>query len=227
MLYLYQSQPKRNPFLRSTIKLMIALIPSPVISCKPSAQRMGKQEEERRFSAVTPSEISPAAESIANNVDLLTEILLRLPATHTIRFKIVSKHWLSLLSDSHFAADHSIRNPIPSISAFYFNSEGTPVPVSLHGGRLSIPSLSSFLYGIGEPSRTTVVHSFNGLLLCCDSHFPVSCYGKGRQYIICNPTTKQYTILPISHPFESYKRRLYTAAYWHAYLALDPSRSPH
>ncbi|KAF7119539.1 hypothetical protein RHSIM_Rhsim13G0017400 [Rhododendron simsii] len=176
---------------------------------------------------VTPSEISPAAESIANNVDLLTEILLRLPATHTIRFKIVSKHCLSLLSDSNFAADHSIRNPRPSISAFYFNSEGTPVPVSLHGGRLSTPSLSSFLDGIGKPSRTTVVCSCNGLLLCCDSHFPVSCYGKGRQYIICNPTTKQYTILPISHPFESYNRRLYEVASWQAYLAFDPSRSPH
>ncbi|XP_058203641.1 auxin response factor 18-like isoform X2 [Rhododendron vialii] len=47
---------------------------------------------------LAPSEIPPVEEFIANNVDLLTEILARLPAKSMARFKCVSKDWLSLLS---------------------------------------------------------------------------------------------------------------------------------
>ncbi|KAF7149775.1 hypothetical protein RHSIM_Rhsim02G0248300 [Rhododendron simsii] len=47
---------------------------------------------------LAPSEIPPAEEFIANNVDLLTEILARLPAKSMARFKCVSKDWLSLLT---------------------------------------------------------------------------------------------------------------------------------
>ncbi|XP_058203635.1 auxin response factor 11-like isoform X2 [Rhododendron vialii] len=47
---------------------------------------------------LAPSEIPPVEEFIANNVDLLTEILARLPAKSMARFKCVSKDWLSLLT---------------------------------------------------------------------------------------------------------------------------------
>ncbi|KAK9075229.1 hypothetical protein SSX86_003550 [Deinandra increscens subsp. villosa] len=39
---------------------------------------------------------------IGSNDDLLTEILLRLPAAHVLRFKSVSKHWQSFLSHRRF-----------------------------------------------------------------------------------------------------------------------------
>ncbi|KAI7755818.1 hypothetical protein M8C21_024009 [Ambrosia artemisiifolia] len=39
---------------------------------------------------------------IGSNDDLLTQILLRLPAASILRFKSVSKHWLWLLSYKHF-----------------------------------------------------------------------------------------------------------------------------
>ncbi|XP_058203639.1 auxin response factor 9-like [Rhododendron vialii] len=57
--------------------------------------------EEARGMAIlmaTPSELAPAEEIIADNVDLLTKILARLPQKSVARFKSVSKHWLSLLS---------------------------------------------------------------------------------------------------------------------------------
>lgn len=172
-----------------------------------------------------PSEISPAGELIASNVDLLSEILLYLPAKYIIRFKIVSKHWQSLLSDSHFAANHASRKPRPSISDLYFYSKTTLHSVSLHGRRRNLPSLPSFPDGLGDPSRTTVllIRSCNGLLL-------LSCYDRltdyyssyGRKIIICNLTTNQYTILPCSHPFA-----LTPISSLNAHLAFDPSRSPH
>ncbi|KAF7152684.1 hypothetical protein RHSIM_Rhsim01G0015000 [Rhododendron simsii] len=170
---------------------------------------------------VTPSDISPVAELIAANIDLLTEILLRLPAKSTIRFKSVSKHWLSLLSDSQFATNHSTRNPRPSaISGLYFNSEETLNFVSLHGRHHNLPSLS-FLNGLRERFRTIkVAHSCNGLLLCytnrmmsIDRHFA----HYNIVYIVCNPTTKKYTLLP---------KRDGVVCDWSAYLVFDPSQSP-
>ncbi|KAF7153115.1 hypothetical protein RHSIM_Rhsim01G0013500 [Rhododendron simsii] len=162
---------------------------------------------------VAPSEISPAAELIANNVDLLTEILLRLPAKSTIRLKSVSKHWLSLLSDSQFATNHSTRNPRPSsISGFYFNIQETLTLVSLHGPRHNLPSLS-FLDGLVEGSTIKVAHSCNGLLLC----YINSINGYFRQYIVCNPTTKKYTLLP--KPDELVNG-------WSGCLVFDPLKSP-
>ncbi|XP_058222866.1 F-box protein At5g07610-like [Rhododendron vialii] len=170
---------------------------------------------------VTPSDISPAAELIAANIDLLMEILLRLPVKSTIRFKSVSKHWLSLLSDTQFATNHSTRNPRPSsISGLYFNSQETLNFVSLHGCRHNLPSLS-FLNGLGERFGTVeVAHSCNGLLLCYKSrmmridrhfvHYNIVC-------IVCNPTTKKYTLLP---------KRDGVVCGWSVYLVFDPSKSP-
>ncbi|PON51067.1 F-box domain containing protein, partial [Parasponia andersonii] len=54
-----------------------------------------------------------SAETVACNDDLLDEILIRLPIKSLIRFKSVSKHWLSLISAPKFALR---RNPNPSPS---------------------------------------------------------------------------------------------------------------
>ncbi|XP_058223802.1 F-box protein At5g07610-like [Rhododendron vialii] len=157
---------------------------------------------------VAPSEILPAAELIANNVDLLMEILLRLPAESTIRFKIVSKHWLSLLSDSGFVPNHCSQNPRPSISGLYFYFDGTLSSVSLQGGRHDLPSLSFLKSKIGA------THSCNGLLLC----YVTTINGDFRGYIVCNPTTKKHTLLP---------KPVGLVGGWDGYLAFDPTKSPH
>ncbi|XP_076934876.1 F-box protein At5g07610-like [Bidens hawaiensis] len=50
---------------------------------------------------------------ISSNEDLLTEILIRLPVTSILRFKIVCKHWQLLLSNSHLTHryDNNLSKP--------------------------------------------------------------------------------------------------------------------
>ncbi|EEF51602.1 hypothetical protein RCOM_1501190 [Ricinus communis] len=57
----------------------------------------------RRTKRMFPSSPSlSSAETIANNYDLLTHILLCLPIKSLLKFNCVSKHWLSLISNPHF-----------------------------------------------------------------------------------------------------------------------------
>ncbi|GLT37332.1 hypothetical protein SLA2020_116550 [Shorea laevis] len=46
----------------------------------------------------------------AANDDLTAKILLRLPAKYAARLKLVSKRWLSLISDRYFILRHSLLN---------------------------------------------------------------------------------------------------------------------
>jgi hypothetical protein len=46
---------------------------------------------------------SSSAETIGSNQDILTEILLRMPAKPLLKFKRVSKQWLSSISDPAFS----------------------------------------------------------------------------------------------------------------------------
>ncbi|KAL7221865.1 hypothetical protein ACSBR1_023752 [Camellia fascicularis] len=172
----------------------------------------------------TSSEHSFAAELIANNSDLLTEILIRVPAKSLIRFKSVSKQWLSLISDSQFASDHSRRNhhsSSSSISAFYFYSkrwspEEQLESLSIAGHRTLLPTLS-FLDGVVVSSCTIrIERSCNGLILCSNGF-------RKPPYIVCNLTTKKFSLLPDIGPTssESYRKNA------DAFLAFDPSKSPH
>ncbi|KAL7224500.1 hypothetical protein ACSBR1_025872 [Camellia fascicularis] len=169
----------------------------------------------------TSSEHSFAAELIANNSDLLTEILIRVPAKSLIRFKSVSKQWLSLISDSQFASDHARRNHHSSVSALYFYSnrwslDEQPQSVSIAGHQTLLPTLS-FLDGVVVSSSVTAIErSCNGLILCSNGF-------RKPPYIVCNLTTKKFSLLPDIGPtsFESYRKN---AA---AFLAFDPSKSPH
>ncbi|KAF7152356.1 hypothetical protein RHSIM_Rhsim01G0016800 [Rhododendron simsii] len=167
------------------------------------------------------SDLSPAAEVIANNLDLLAQILLCLPAKTIIRFKFVSKHWLSLLSDSQFAAKHSIRNPNPSISGLflYWNYKVDPKSVSLNGDPNRVPTLD-FIKGVGNfRLRAEIIDSCNGLLLCEYSRRYPNFYSPCH-YLVCNPTTQTYTLIP--QPAEFTPRALLRV-----FLAFDPSKSPH
>ncbi|XP_028077145.1 putative F-box/kelch-repeat protein At1g12870 isoform X2 [Camellia sinensis] len=62
-----------------------------------------------------------AGNAIAENSDLITQILVRLPVKPLTQFKSVSKQWLSLISDSQFSLHHSRRNRKP-ISALFLLS---------------------------------------------------------------------------------------------------------
>ncbi|KAF7152000.1 hypothetical protein RHSIM_Rhsim01G0017500 [Rhododendron simsii] len=176
------------------------------------------------------SDLPPPAEVIANNVDLLTQILLFLPAKSLIRFKSVSKEWLSLISDSRFAAKHHGRNPRPSISGFFLGwiyTNQSCKCVSLQGDPTG-PSLD-YLHRNGA---VKIVCSSNGLLLCS-----VVCNIYIDHYLVCNPTTQKYTAIHEPRPGVFTQR--YTAIHeprpglfssgvhkLHALLAFDPSKSP-
>ncbi|KAA8535691.1 hypothetical protein F0562_030694 [Nyssa sinensis] len=57
----------------------------------------------RRRTVTKWPENTSAAAAIAGNDDLLVEILIRLPAKSVLRFRSVSKRWLSLISDPRFS----------------------------------------------------------------------------------------------------------------------------
>ncbi|KAF5956695.1 hypothetical protein HYC85_003920 [Camellia sinensis] len=130
-----------------------------------------RRSRRRLIIGCTSSEHSFAAELIANNSDLLTEILIRVSAKSLIRFKSVSKQWLSLISDSQFASDHARRNHHSSVSALYFYSnrwspDEQLQSVSIAGHQTLLPTLS-FLDGVVvSSSATTIECSCNGLILC-------------------------------------------------------------
>ncbi|KAL7221864.1 hypothetical protein ACSBR1_023751 [Camellia fascicularis] len=163
----------------------------------------------------TSSEHSLAAELIANNSDLLTEILIRVPAKSLIRFKSVSKEWLYLISDFQFASDHARRNHHSSVSALYFYSnrwspEEQLESVSIAGHRTRLPTLS-FLDGVVVSSCTiTIERSCNGLILCSNGF-------RKPPYIVCNLTTKKFSLLPDIGPTSSesphYKVLLFSYSY--------------
>ncbi|KAL6139493.1 hypothetical protein ACLB2K_057797 [Fragaria x ananassa] len=79
---------------------------------------------------------SSLAETVANTEELLTEILVRVPARPLVRFKCVSKHWLSLISDPRFCRLHTLQNPNPPISAVF--------PDTYYLQSLCVTNISSF-----------------------------------------------------------------------------------
>ncbi|KAF7126285.1 hypothetical protein RHSIM_Rhsim11G0068600 [Rhododendron simsii] len=166
----------------------------------------------------TPPETLPAAELIANNVDLLPQILLCVPAKFLIRFKSVSKHWLSLISDSQFATTHSRQNSNPLISSLYFHYKGKLESVSLNGSPTT-PSLSFLRPFMGD---FTVEHSCNGLLLI--KYYKQIVDNRAEaQYVVCNPTTQKFRLLDYRVNAQ-YRKGFSSVSCW---LAFDPSKSPH
>ncbi|XP_022018537.1 uncharacterized protein LOC110918539 [Helianthus annuus] len=73
---------------------------------------------------------------IGSNDDLLTEILLRLPAPSILRFKSVSKHWLLLLSQIHFTQS--------LVMGYYFALPGPKAAMVLINIMYLIPPPSSW-----------------------------------------------------------------------------------
>ncbi|GMP36193.1 hypothetical protein CsSME_00008398 [Camellia sinensis var. sinensis] len=180
-------------------------------------EKMTKKISNKRrklVSGCTPLQDSLAVEVISN-VDLLSEILLRVPTKSLIRFKCVSKHWLSLISDSQFSSNHTRRTNISVISGLYFYSnwmlkDVNSVSLQSHS---TLPPFT-FLDGVGEESTRMFVNSCNGLLLCSKIY--------RQHYIVCNPTTQKYTALParVGTSFRLFYDK------FGAYLAFEPSKSP-
>ncbi|XP_024029693.1 F-box protein At5g07610-like [Morus notabilis] len=162
---------------------------------------------------------------IADNDDLLNEILLHLPIKSLIKFKSVSKHWLSLISDPNFSRRRNPSFPTSASAIFFriYSESGRARPeynfIDLsHNSNPSRPPFRSLTFVDNKPG-IGICHSCNGLLLCCAS----SPNRERREYYVYNPTTKQYTILP---PL-IFPRGNSRAVIKGLTLAFDPSKSPH
>lgn len=181
------------------------------IVATPSVQSPAAEEE------AVASETSPAGNTIGCSLDLLAEILIHLPAKSLIRFKCVSKNWLSLISDPQFAGNHSRQNPRPSISGFYLYSRSQLKFVYLYGAR-NLPSLA-FVNVLGR-GPIKIADSCNGLLLSEQVDFEGNDFV--AQYVVFNVCTQKYRIVP------KFSGNLSTRWINHrAFLAFDPSKSPH
>lgn len=161
---------------------------------------------------------SSSATIVANIDDVLIQILSFLPIKTLLRFKRVSKRWLSLITNPDFSNRIIKSNhPLP-ISGFFLHS-----PRAIKYSFVSLDdeddatnqriSSSLPLWFTDHQTDMIIMQSTNGLLLCkcsCASsnHF-------NTNYYVYNPTTKQYTLLPqiTGHIALS--------------LAFDPSKSPH
>ncbi|KAL7229413.1 hypothetical protein ACSBR2_008007 [Camellia fascicularis] len=160
-----------------------------------------------------------SAEAVANNDDLLNQILVGLPIRSLLRFKSVSKHWLSLITHPHFVRRRTL-NFEPS--GVFWESYSKPhlIPefdfIPFNNLNPTKPPFTTNPTFVEDPFGIRIFQSCNGLLLC-----------RGQHLYIYNPTTNQFTTLP-----EPPTPRVRTTVnrfdfFCCSSLAFDPSKSPH
>ncbi|OMO52200.1 hypothetical protein COLO4_37363 [Corchorus olitorius] len=134
----------------------------------------------------TPADESQSAETIANSLDHLIEILVRLPLKSLVRSKSVSKGWNSVISDPNFC-----RRLVPNISGLIIKKLiirdiSTDYPEYQLIPLTGLTDKASLNFSL--PTGFRILQSCNGLLLCHDNG--------DSNYYIYNPTTKQKDFLP-------------------------------
>ncbi|CDP19971.1 unnamed protein product [Coffea canephora] len=150
-----------------------------------------------------------AAIFIANNIDILQQILLYLPPKSLLRFQCVSKKWLSIISDPAFRRLHSWFYPTTvgtsssasaateALFVFPWTYKKTPQElnfISLSDGYVNpMAKMVSHLNNFFDNGAIVDFHSCNGLLALvfklddCDDH---------REFVVYNPTTCQHRLIP-------------------------------
>ncbi|KAI9124708.1 hypothetical protein K1719_004630 [Acacia pycnantha] len=162
-----------------------------------------------------------SAEIIGENEDLLIEILIRVPAKSLIRFKCVSKRWLSIISQPEFCRRHALHHPSSKVSGIFLRHTpgGTQSDfqfLSLNSNYSVSPPTS--LHFPSDANAIKILQSCNGLLLCSS----LGKFGTPRKYSVYNPTTRQFSVLPQSYPLVRQ-----SIAIFGVNLAFDPTRSPY
>lgn len=170
--------------------------------------------------------VTAAVDVIAGNVDLLSEILLRLPARSLIRFGLVCKLWLYIITRTQFRLSHcrtlALSNVLPHSGVYFYNSltnlqKFDSVPLNDNVTSLPpLPFLDQMAAKIG--SSIKVLQSCNGLLMCViNSKNELSDLKLGFVY---NPAKNEYHTLP--NPYAKY----YEVVYGY-YLIFDPLEPPY
>uniref|UniRef100_M8CAL0 Uncharacterized protein n=1 Tax=Aegilops tauschii TaxID=37682 RepID=M8CAL0_AEGTA len=165
----------------------------PVDSSSP--RKKGRTSSPVRSSPSPHSDGRTAVERLTD--DLLVEILSRVPVKSLCRFKCVSNHCLALI-------DHpEHRKKLPQTPAgFFYGSAITsdwllksPVHFTDFPGRRSPPFDTSCTF-LPDHRRVELLDCCNGLLLC--RWYDVSAQGDEFHYIVCNPATEKWVVLPDS-----------------------------
>ncbi|CAN6213391.1 unnamed protein product [Urochloa humidicola] len=147
----------------------------------------------------------------------LMEILSRVPAKSICRFKCVSKAWLDLITDPQY------RKKLPQAmqGLFYHASKGQSygfsfIDIAARSVPLDIDPSFSFLTEQPEIRFLYLRNSCNGLVMFEHREGPRDSARLG--YIVCNPTTKEWKVVPACGSLTSIT---------YTYLAFDPAVSSH
>uniref|UniRef100_A0ACD5W3A7 Uncharacterized protein n=1 Tax=Avena sativa TaxID=4498 RepID=A0ACD5W3A7_AVESA len=152
---------------------------SPAHDLSPSENKLEEEEEEDEQTATSLPE------------DALVEILARVPYRSLCRFKCVSKPWLALCS----ATDIRRRSP-QTLSGFFH--------LDIAGHTLKFRNLSGRGPPMVDPSLRFLHESYDRIQVeqCCSSLLLCQCWnssseGNNCDYVVCNPATDKWTVLPL------------------------------
>ncbi|XP_026437110.1 F-box protein At5g07610-like [Papaver somniferum] len=162
---------------------------------------------------------------VAYNFDILTLILVLVPLQTLPVLKLVSKHWLSVISHPNFVYKYFLKNPSHSVRGLFCRQRiswcrsATQYDfIFLDGNISSSVPFKTLTLGL-EKSGIEIVQSCNGLLLCCNVIAEANDYDT---YYVFNPFTKQYRLIPRSLLKKSQFKYVLCLS-----LAFDPFKSPY
>ncbi|CAL9218010.1 unnamed protein product [Arabidopsis halleri] len=174
-----------------------------------------QKEKKRKFSKRKRTH-SPKATSYFL-LDLISEILLRLPEKSVARFRCVSKLWLSITTDPYFIKLFETRYPRPSLLLCFTEYEKlfvSSIPQHHHSLQDSNKSYSSSQsidrYHLKFPLHNNFppTESVHGLI----------CFQESATPIVCNPSKRQF--LTLHKPRKSWERLT-------VFLGYDPIEGKH
>ncbi|XP_059317555.1 F-box protein At5g07610-like isoform X1 [Lycium ferocissimum] len=172
--------------------------------------------------------VTAAVNVIAGNVDLLSEILLRLPARSLIRFSIVCKLWCSIITGIQFRLSHcrslAFSNALSPSGIYFYNyltyQKIISLPLADNATSLPpLPLLDQFINSsIGGDTVTEfkVTQSCNGLLMCIFTASTTRITIK--KGIVYNPANGECCLLPTYKKCDQF-------VYYN--LISDPSEPPY
>ncbi|GKB91214.1 retrovirus-related pol polyprotein from transposon TNT 1-94 [Tanacetum coccineum] len=160
-----------------------------------------------------------SANAVLSNADLLTEILLLLPAISLFLYKSVSKQWLSVITCPTFTLRLSQKPNVDPPSGFFVwgpkrKSKRNMFEYNFISFDIRIPSKISTVFTFSSKAPAKVLHSCNGLLLC---------YITPDKFLVYNPCVNLFKMLPQPH-MSNLELFSFTGG---IRLVFDPTKSPH
>uniref|UniRef100_A0ACD5TXV7 Uncharacterized protein n=1 Tax=Avena sativa TaxID=4498 RepID=A0ACD5TXV7_AVESA len=156
--------------------------PPPLSHEIPSSEKKPEEEQQKEEEEEEQQPLASLPQ------DALVEILSRVPYKSLCRFKCVSKPWLTLCS----ATDICRRLPQTLSGFFHFDIDELKFRnLSGRGSPMVDPSLPF----LRERYTHITVEQCSSSLLLCQCWRPSS-EGDKRDYVVCNPATEKWTVLP-------------------------------